>query len=89
MSNHHGTLEKLFSHPTPHNVHWRDVVAMFVALGGETVETKHDHLKVKLSGREMTFKIPHSGGHVLENDHEISQIRRFLRECGFAPTATR
>jgi len=60
---------------------------MFDSLGAETSETRHDHLKVRLSGREMTFKIPHSGGHVLENDHEISQIRRFLRECGFAPSA--
>lgn len=88
MSSHARTLEQIFSHPTPHNIHWRDVVKMFEALGGTTVETKHDHLKVKFGEREMTFKIPHSGGHVLENDHEISQIRKFLRECGLAPTAT-
>jgi len=87
MSNHVRTLEQLFAHPTSHNIHWRDVVHMFESIGGTTEETKHDHLKVKLAGHEMTFKIPHGGGHTLQSDHEISAIRRFLRECGFAPAA--
>jgi len=86
MSHHHQrTLEQLFAHPTSHNIHWRDVVQLFESLGGSTEETKHDHLKVKLAGREMTFNIPHGSGHTLQSDHEISAIRRFLKECGAAP----
>ncbi len=85
MSNHTRTLEQLFAHPTSHNIHWREIVQMFESLGGTTEETKQDHLKVKLAGREMSFKIPHGAGHVLQNDHEIGQLRRFLRECGFEP----
>lgn len=87
MSHHARTLEQLFAHPTTHNLHWRDVVAMFESLGGTTEETKHDHLKVRLAGREMTFKIPHGGRHTLQSDHEIAAIRRFLKECGCGPTA--
>jgi hypothetical protein len=30
----------------------------------------------------MTFPIPKHGGHTLEDDHEISEIRRFLKLCG-------
>ncbi len=85
MSNHTRTLEQLAAHATSHNIHWREIVQMFESLGGTTEETKHDHLKVKLAGREMSFKIPHGAGHVLQNDHEIGQLRRFLRECGFEP----
>lgn len=85
MAAHLKTLDQLFAHPTSHNIHWRDVVKMFEALGGTTEQTKHEHLKVKLAGREMTFPIPRGGGHALQSDHEISSIRRFLKECGFAP----
>ncbi len=87
MSHHHRTLDQLFAHPTSHNIHWRDVVHLFESLGGNTEQTKHDHLKVKLAGREMTFPIPRGGGHTLQSDHEISAIRRFLKECGHAPAA--
>jgi hypothetical protein len=87
QSHHHKTLEQLFAHPTSHNIHWRDIVQMFESLGGTTEETRHDHLKVKFGPHEMTFKIPHGGGHTLQSDHEISAIRRFLRDCGHAPAA--
>jgi hypothetical protein len=82
---HNTTLAQIFAHPTSHNIHWRDIVHLFEVLGGTVEETKHDHLKVRLSDKEMSFKIPHSGNHVLQDDHEISSIRRFLRECGHAP----
>lgn len=88
MSHHaEHTLEQIFAHPTSHNIHWRDVVHMFQALGGTTDETKKDHLKVKLADKEMSFNIPKNGGHTLEDNHEISQIRRFLKDCGFGPKA--
>ena len=86
MSHHHKTLEQLFAHPTSHNIHWRDVVHMFEGLGGTCEETKKEHLKVKLNGHEMSFPIPKHGGHTLESDHEISEIRRFLKTCGCAPS---
>jgi hypothetical protein len=34
----------------------------------------------------MTFPIPKHGGHTLDNDHEISEIRRFLKACGCVPS---
>ncbi|MEI7877814.1 MAG: hypothetical protein DWI09_11650 [Planctomycetota bacterium] len=80
------TLSQLFAHPTSHNIHWRDVIHLFNTLGGTTEQTKHDHLKVKFTDREMTFPIPRGSGSTLQSDHEISAIRRFLKECGFAPS---
>jgi hypothetical protein len=35
----------------------------------------------------MSFKVPHAGGHTLEDNHEISLIRKFLKDCGCAPAA--
>ena len=88
MSHHHeATLQQLFSHPTPHNIHWRDVVHMFEAFGATCEETKKEHLKVKLKGHEMTFHMPHAHGHALQDNHEISEIRKFLKLCGLAPQA--
>jgi hypothetical protein len=88
MAHHHDhTLQRLFAHPTSHNIHWRDVVHLFEHLGARCEETKKDHLKVFLNGKEMSFKIPHAGGHTLEDNHEISLIRKFLKDCGCAPAA--
>jgi hypothetical protein len=83
MSHHaEQTVRQIFAHPTSHNIHWRDIVHMFEKLGGTCDETKKDHLKVILHGHEMTFPIPKQGHHTLEDDHEISEIRRFLKLCG-------
>jgi len=82
------TLKQLFAHPTSHNIHWREIVHMFEGLGALCEETKKDHLKVILNGHEMTFPIPKQGGHTLGSNHEISDLRRFLKLCGVAPTAT-
>ncbi len=81
------TLKQVFAHPTSHNIHWRDIVQMFEGLGGTTEETKKEHLKVKLNGKEMTFGVPHHGRHTLEDNDEIGHIRRFLKECGCEPKA--
>ena len=84
---HEHTLAQLFSHPTPHNIHWRDVVHKFEALGATCEETKKEHLKVKLKGHEMTFNVPHAHGHALQDTHAISEIRKSLKLCGLAPQA--
>jgi hypothetical protein len=84
---HENTLAQLFSHPTSHNIHWRDIVHMFEGLGATCEETKKDHLKVKLNGHEMSFPVPKHAGHTLDNDHEIADIRRFLKACGCAPAS--
>ncbi len=56
---------------------------MFIDLGATAESTKHEHLKVILAGKEMSFPIPHGG--TLSRDHEISAIRKFLKDCGFGP----
>ena len=80
---HEAILAQFFAHPTPTNIHWRDVVRMFEALGAEVDETKHGHLKVKLNGQERSFQIPHH--HSLENKDEVVAIRHFLTAAGLAP----
>jgi hypothetical protein len=85
---HEHTLAQLFSHPTPHNIHWRNIVHMFEGLGATCDETKKDHLKVKLNGHEMSFPIPHASGQTLQDNHEIAEMRRFLKQCGCAPAGT-
>ena len=88
MSHAQQTLKQWFSHPTSHNIHWRDIVHMFEGLGGTCDETKHDHLKVKLAGKEMSFSIPKGGNHALSSDDEIGAIRHFVKDCGLAPEKT-
>jgi hypothetical protein len=31
--------------------------------------------------------VPKHAGHTLDNDHEIADIRRFLKACGCAPAS--
>ena len=80
---HRETLEKILSHPTPHNIEWRRIERLFEALGAELTEGHSGRVKIRLAGHEATFSRPHRKN--LQDTNEIAALRKFLADAGVAP----
>jgi hypothetical protein len=79
-SHHRSTVERIFAHPTSHNIKWHDVLSLLEAVG--TVHQGHDgRVKVTLGGETETFEPPH--GHPDVGTQTIVDLRRMLRAAGF------
>jgi hypothetical protein len=80
-SHHRATVEKIFSHPTSHNIDWRDVLSLLEAVG--TVKEEHDgHYKVTL-GPETEMIQPRQGD---LDTQMIVDLRRMLKAAGITPS---
>ena len=80
-SHHRKTVEKLFAHPTSHNIQWHDVLSLLQA-AGEAEEVHDGRFKVTLGAETQTFAAPKS------NDLDTQQVvdlRRMLTNAGLAP----
>jgi hypothetical protein len=81
-SHHRATVEKIFSHPTSHNIDWRDVLSLLEAAG--TVHHEHDgKFKVTLGDETEVFEPPK--GHDIDTQMVVD-LRRMLKGAGVAPT---
>lgn len=78
---HRKTVEKLFTHPTSHNIQWHDVLSMLEAAG--QVEEPHDgRFLVTLGAETQMFDAP-KGPDV--DTQQIVDLRRMLTSAGLAP----
>lgn len=60
MNTHHRkTLALLFEKPERSDIAWRDIEAMFVALGAEVSEGNGSRVRVALNGVRAVFHRPH------------------------------
>ena len=77
------TLDAIFRHPLSHNLAWRDVVALFEALG--TVETKaNNEFVFKIGDAQLLIRRPHT--HQLTAP-EVLDLRHFVERAGQSPVA--
>ena len=81
-AHHRKTLEKLFTHPTSHNIQWHDVLSLLQAVA--EVEEAHDgRFRVTLGEETETFDAPRR--HDIDTQ-QIVDLRRMLRGAGYGPT---
>ena len=81
-AHHRKTVEKLFTHPTSHNIQWHDVLSLLQAVAD--VEEAHDgRFRVTLGEESETFDAPR--GHDLDTQ-QIVDLRRMLKGAGYGPT---
>jgi hypothetical protein len=80
LNNHHrDTLEKIFQHPTSHNIEWLDVISLLETVG--TVVENHDGKFVVTLGAETeTFVRPN---HKDVDVQTVVDLRRMLHGAGF------
>ncbi len=82
-SKHRKTLEAIYEKPERANIIWRDVEALFVALGAEISEGNGSRVRVALKGVRAVFHRPHPR----KETHKgaVKSVRRFLEAAGVKP----
>lgn len=80
---HRRTLEALYTRPTPANIQWRDIQALFVELGAEISEREGSRVGVFLFGEVRVFHRPHPSPDT--DKGAVASIRRWLEMHGVMP----
>lgn len=82
-SKHQKTLEAIFEKPERANILWRDIEALFLALGAEITDGNGSRRRVALKGVRAVFHRPHPRK---ETDKgAVKSIRRLLEAVGVKP----
>ncbi len=80
---HRKTLEAIFEKPERANIAWRDVEALFTALGAEVTEGSGSRVRVALKDVRAVFHRPHPRKET--NKGAVKSVRRFLEAAGVEP----
>ncbi len=81
---HEKVYQRLFQHPMPHNLQWREVRAMLEAIGDiNTVEDDKGNLKLARGSQTLVLHRPR--GKDLADKQELMQVRHFLERSVSAP----
>ena len=80
---HRRTLEAIFEVTERANIPWRDVEALFVALGAEVSEGRGSRVRVALNDVRTVFHRPHPRKEA--DKGTVKSVRRFLQEAGITP----
>ena len=80
---HRKTLASIFERPARGDIPWRDVEAMFVALGGTVTNGKGSIRRVKLHEVHAVFHEPHPER--VTDKGAIKSLRDFLLTAGVRP----
>jgi hypothetical protein len=79
LSKHAATIESIFADPVRANIPWRDIEALFLALGADVSEGRGSRVRVALNGVRAVFHRPHPQK---ETDKgAVKSVRRFLVEA--------
>ena len=85
---HLAVFHRMFEHPAPQDLKWRDVWSMLGALAGTTaVAEGNGHLKVTRNGRTLYLHRPRV--RELSSKKELMQVRHFLERSEAAPPLER
>jgi hypothetical protein len=77
---HANTLTAIFTDPIQANIHWKDIEALFIALGAECSEGRGSRLRVSLNDVRAVFHRPHPQKEASKST--VRSVRRFIEEAG-------
>jgi hypothetical protein len=80
---HRRTLEAVFAHPTRANIAWKEIEALFKALGAEVGEREGSRVAVVLFGEVRVFHRPHPSPHT--DKGAVASVRKWLEQHGVKP----
>jgi len=84
MNKHHReTLDRIFQTPVPASLEWRDIEALFLAVGARTVEGSGSRVRFELNGVVATFHRPHPEKEA--KPYQVRDARQFLEQAGIRP----
>ncbi|NJN82096.1 MAG: type II toxin-antitoxin system HicA family toxin [Caldilineaceae bacterium] len=73
----------IFATPTPVNLAWRQIEALFVALGARVVEGRGPRVRFELGGVIASFHRPHPQKEA--KPYQVRDAREFLIQAGIKP----
>ena len=77
------TLKLIFTNPSPANISWKDIEALFKNLKAEITEGRGSRVRIALKDRRAVFHRPHPNK---ETDKgAVKSVRRFLENIGVKP----
>jgi hypothetical protein len=80
MSQHQKTYDAIFENPVRANIDWKDIEALFIALGAEVTEGRGSRIRIYLNGVKAVFHRPHPEK---ETDRGcVRSVREFLERAG-------
>jgi len=79
-SKHRKTLEAIFEKPERANIAWRDIEALFIALGAEVTEGSGSRVRVALNNVRAVFHRSHPRKEA--NKATVKSVRRLLEAAG-------
>lgn len=77
------TLERIFKLPTPADIRWQEIEALFRALGAEISEGAGSRVRVALRGVRAIFHRPHPRPQTRRST--VRAVRDFLAAAGVKP----
>jgi hypothetical protein len=80
---HQRTLQDIFRRPVSGTVNWRDIEALFIALGGEIKQRAGSRIAVILFGEVMVFHRPHPAPST--DKGAVNSVRKWLENNGVRP----
>lgn len=80
---HKATLALIFKRPVNGSVRWKDIEALFVALGAKVTEREGSRIGVFLFGEVRVFHRPHPSPDT--DKGAVSSIRDWLESHGVRP----
>jgi hypothetical protein len=80
---HAKTLTAIFAHPTPGNILWRDIEALFAELGATISERQGSRVAVVLFRQVQVYHRPHPAP--TTDKGAVASIRKWLESNGVTP----
>lgn len=80
---HEKTLAVIFSRPVSGSIPWRDIEALFKALGADVKEREGSRIAVVLFGEVRIFHRPHPSPNT--DKGAVASVRKWLDENGVKP----
>jgi hypothetical protein len=82
-SRHLRTLRRIFGQPTPADLRWDEIEALFTALGAEMSEGAGSRVRVALNGARAVFHRPHPSPETKRA--AVRAVRDFLVSADIKP----
>jgi len=77
---HKKTIEAIFSSPTPGNIEWRKIEALFIALSAEVIEGNGSRVSFIINDEKADFHRPHPGKEAKR--YQVRNAKEFLTRVG-------
>jgi hypothetical protein len=78
-SHHRNTLNKIFQHPTSHNIEWHDLLSLLIAIGS-VARHRDNRVAVTIGSETRFFDVPE--GKDVDVD-SVVELRRLLAAAGY------